>query len=101
MNKQQFGKLLNWTSNHTNFQFKGKFYKQLDGMTMGSPLAPAMAPDTTIHTTCKREKLFPYKDKQPHLQQFNVTYQVKCDCEAELDQLHNFLSITNTITITP
>ena len=43
MNKQQFRKLLNWTCNHTTFQFKGKFYKQLDGMAMGFPLAPAMA----------------------------------------------------------
>ena len=43
MNKQQFRKLLNWTCNHTTFQFKGRFYEQLDGMRMGSPLAPAMA----------------------------------------------------------
>ena len=35
-----------------------------------------------IHTTCKLKKLFPYKDKQPHLQQFNVIYQLKCDCGA-------------------
>ena len=33
-----------------------------------------------IHTTCKLKKLFLYKDKQPHLQQFNVIYQLKCDC---------------------
>ena len=43
MNKQQFRKLLNWTCNHTTFQFKGKFYKQLNGMAIRSPLAPAMA----------------------------------------------------------
>ena len=35
-----------------------------------------------IHTTCKLKKLFPYKDKQPHLQQFNVIYQLNCDCRA-------------------
>ena len=35
-----------------------------------------------IHTTRKLKKLFPYKDKQPHLQQFNVIYQLKCDCGA-------------------
>ena len=33
-----------------------------------------------IHTACKLKNLFPYKDKQPHLQQFNVIYQLKCDC---------------------
>ena len=42
MNKQQFRKLLNCTCNHTTFQFKGKFYEQLDGMAMESPLASAM-----------------------------------------------------------
>ena len=35
-----------------------------------------------IHTTCKLKKLFPYKDKQPHLQQFNVIYKLKYDCGA-------------------
>ena len=33
-----------------------------------------------IDTTCKLKKLFPYKDKQPHLQQFDVIYQLKYDC---------------------
>ena len=32
-----------------------------------------------IDTTCKLKKLFPYKDKQPHLQQFDVIYLLKCD----------------------
>ena len=35
-----------------------------------------------IHTTCKLKKLFPYKQKQPHLQQFSFIYQLKCDCGA-------------------
>ena len=35
-----------------------------------------------IHTTCKWKKLFPYKDKKPHLHQFNVIYKLKCDCGA-------------------
>ena len=35
-----------------------------------------------IRTTCKLKKLFPYKDKQYHLQQFNVIYQLKYDCGA-------------------
>ena len=37
-------------------------------------------PRCLIHTICKLNKLFPYKYKQPHLQQFNVIYQLKCDC---------------------
>ena len=43
MNKTQFRKLLNWTCKTTTLQFDGKFYHQIDGMAMGSPLAPAMA----------------------------------------------------------
>ena len=35
-----------------------------------------------MHTTYKLKKLFSYKDKQSHLQQFNVIYQLKCDCGA-------------------
>ena len=35
-----------------------------------------------IHTTCTLKKLFPYNDKQPHLQQFHIIYQLKCDCGA-------------------
>ena len=35
-----------------------------------------------MHAPCKLKKLFSYKDKQPHLQQFNVIYQLKCDCGA-------------------
>ena len=43
MNKRQFRKLLNWTCKTTTLYFDGKFYHQIDGMAMGSPLAPAMA----------------------------------------------------------
>ena len=43
MNKRQFRKLLNWTCKTTTLQFDGKFYHQIDGMAMGSPLAPAKA----------------------------------------------------------
>ena len=34
------------------------------------------------HTTCKLSELFQYYNKQPHLQQFNMIYQLKCDCGA-------------------
>ena len=43
MNKRQFRKLLNRTCKTTTLQFDGKFYHQIDGMAMGSPLDPAMA----------------------------------------------------------
>ena len=43
MNKNQFKKLLNWTCINGTLQFNGKFYQQIDGVAMGSPLAPAFA----------------------------------------------------------
>ena len=43
MNERQFRKLLNWTCKTTTLQFDEKFYHQIDGMAMGSPLALAMA----------------------------------------------------------
>ena len=39
MNKKQFRKLLNWTCKTTTMQLDGKFYHQIDGMAMESPLA--------------------------------------------------------------
>ena len=35
--------MLNWTCKNTVLQFNGKYYTQLDGVAMGSPIAPLMA----------------------------------------------------------
>ena len=43
LSKKQFHKLLEWTYKKTTLQFNQNYYHQLDGLTMGSPLAPAMA----------------------------------------------------------
>ena len=43
LSKQQFDKLLKWTCKKTTLQFNQNYYHQLDGLAMGSPLAPAMA----------------------------------------------------------
>jgi len=36
-------KLFNWTTQNITFQFDNKFYKQTDGLAMGSPIVPLMA----------------------------------------------------------
>ena len=57
MNKRQFRKLLNWTCKTTTLQFDGKFYHQIDGMAMGSPLDPAMADifmNWLVETACTK-----------------------------------------------
>ena len=43
LSKKQFDKLLKWTCKKTTLQFNQNYYHQLDGLAMGSPLAPAMA----------------------------------------------------------
>ena len=45
-----------------------------------------------IHTTCKLKKLFPCKDKQPHLQKFDFIYQLKCDCDNRSETIRPILS---------
>ena len=41
--KRQFRNLLVWTTKRTTLNFNGSFYEQIDGVGMGSPIAPAFA----------------------------------------------------------
>ena len=43
LNKSRLLKLLSWSTKNTTFQFNNKFYKQLDGVAMGSPIGPLLA----------------------------------------------------------
>ena len=43
ISQTQMKKLLKWICQSTTFQFNGKFYKQIDGVAMGSPIAPLLA----------------------------------------------------------
>ena len=43
LSKLQLRKMLNWTSKMTTLQFNGSFYQQVDGVAMGSPIAPLLA----------------------------------------------------------
>ena len=43
LNKNQLKNLLSWTCKGTIFQFNGNTYKQIIGISMGSPIAPLMA----------------------------------------------------------
>ena len=43
MTKKQFKKLLVWRCKSFIFPFNGKFYKLIDSVAMGLPLAPALA----------------------------------------------------------
>ncbi len=41
MNKQDLTSLLNLAVNDTVFMFNGKYYTQVDGVAIGSPLGPS------------------------------------------------------------
>ena len=43
MNRKHFKKLLDWFCKNGTLHFNGKFYKQVGGVAMRSPLAPAIA----------------------------------------------------------
>ena len=43
MPKREFGKLLDLCCNNNHFIFNGTFYKQIDGVAMGSPLSATLA----------------------------------------------------------
>ena len=43
LNKRRFKTFLNWAASSTTSQFQGKYYKQVDGIAMGSPIAPMLA----------------------------------------------------------
>lgn len=43
LSRPQFKKLLEIATKETNFIFNSKFYDQIDGVAMGSPLAPVLA----------------------------------------------------------
>ena len=43
LTKRQFKNLLVWTTKRTTQNFNRSFYEQIDGVGMGSPIAPAFA----------------------------------------------------------
>ena len=43
LSKADLTKLFSFATSHTNFLFNGKMYDQIDGVAMGSPLAPVLA----------------------------------------------------------
>ena len=43
LSKTELKELFNFASSHTNFLFNGCFYDEVDGVAMGSPLAPVLA----------------------------------------------------------
>ena len=59
LNRNRLKKLLNWATKSTTFQFDGKFYEQLDGISMGSPIGSFMADVILNHVIDKATNLTP------------------------------------------
>ena len=57
MTKRQFRNLLVWTTKRTTLNFNGSFYEQIDGVGMGSPIAPAFA-DIFMNYVIEKTKKF-------------------------------------------
>jgi len=74
LNKRRFKTLLNWAASNTTLQFGEGYYKQIDGVAMGSPIAPMMADifmnhvlDKALeqsHESNKHTTLFQFVDDQ-------------------------------------
>jgi len=67
--RTELRKMLNWSCKNTVLQFNGKYYTQLDGAAMGSPIAPLMADvfmnwlvDNVSKIGCSRHILCRYVD---------------------------------------
>jgi len=63
LNKSRLKKLLTWCAKTTTFQFNGKFYKQTDGVAMGSPIAPLMADVFMNHVVTQALKETPIQSR--------------------------------------
>ena len=57
LTKRQFKNLLVWTTKRTTLNFNGSFYEQIDGVGMGSPIAPAFA-DIFMNYMIEKTKKF-------------------------------------------
>ena len=104
LTKRQFKNLLVWTTKRTTQNFNRSFYEQIDGVGMGSPIAPAFA-DIFMNYVIEKTKKF---NVQP-----DVFFGYVDDCFAvfpdfesamsfyrKLNQIHNnFILPTNLKTI--
>ena len=68
LNKSDFRDLLKLTTMSTVFYFNGNYYKQLDGVAIGSPFGPALA--NAFYVIMKANRL---EDVQLHMLQFFIS----------------------------
>ena len=98
LTKRQFKNLLVWTTKRTTLNFNGSFYEQIDGVGMGSPIAPAFA-DIFMNYVIEKTKEF---NMQP-----DVFFRYVDDCFAvfpdfesamlfyrKLNQIHSNVNFT-------
>ena len=98
LTKRQFKNLLVWTTKRPTLNFNGSFYEQIDGVGMGSPIAPAFA-DIFMNYVIEKTKEF---NMQP-----DVFFRYVADCFAvfpdfesamlfyrKLNQIHSNVNFT-------
>lgn len=93
--KNELLALIKTCLNQNYFMFNSKFYKQTDGLPMGSPLSPLMA---EIFMNCFEEELFTSEHTLTSLVQFWSRYvdDVFCVWLGDDEQLNQFLMYLNS-----
>ena len=120
LSRKRLRKLFDWVCNKTTFQFDGHFYKQHDGVAMGSPIGPFMADLIMKHVVEQALKSTPLEHKptafyrymddcfvlSPSVQSLDTLFQhlnnvhtsIKFTKEMEIDHSLPFLDIKVTYT---
>ena len=89
--KKELKKFFLFATSQTRFLFNGKFYNQIDGLAMGSPLAPVLA--NILMGFCESKRLNEYNLDKPKIY-LRYVDDILATFEKEQDSL-NFLNFLN------
>jgi hypothetical protein len=91
LNKNQMRKLMNFAVRDVPFRFFNDQYVQVDGVAMGSPLAPILA---DLFMTKMEQKLNRFSTNRPKIW-LRYVDDVFCIFEINMDKIHEFLERIN------
>ena len=101
LNCSRLKKLLHWICKTSTFQFDGKFYKQTDGIAMGSPIAPLLADVLMNHILNEALQKTPLEDKPTFMCRYVDDIFVATPDNNKLDAfLKTLCNIHSSITFT-
>ena len=89
--KDQFKKLLEICTKESHFEFKGNYFNQIDGVAMGSPLAPTLANIFMHHLENKYMAKLKELGVVEWLRYVDDTF-VLINSKEKLEEIHRFLN---------